>query len=605
MTKTQGVRWDLTGFFPSFNGPEMISFKKILKKDIAFLTRLAAANPTLSDKTAPYWEKIVLGLENAEMRQSHLKYYVMALSWTDSSNDEYPAELARISKIDSELSGIQVRLKSSLKNAQEKVFSNFTKREGIAEIAYALSRIRQQALRTMTPPEEQLASDLSVDGFHAWERLYNKISSKLTFEMRWPNGKTEQLPISRWRVLISDPNRAIGKAAFESGTKAWASIEDPCAAALNALAGWRGTLSHRRGTKHFLEDSLFFSGIKKKTLTAMNTAIERNLDQIREIVRVKALTTGKTGISFFEREAPLPLKGAPNYSWEEASAMLGETFSRIYPDLGEYYKEFVSNRRIDSEPRKNKTPGAFCISSRIMKEGRVLVNFNGAMQDIGTLAHEMGHAWHGNLLKNMRWMATKCPPTLSETASVFGEHLLIGGILSSNDATKEQKLLTLDAYLNTVAVFLLDITVRFRFEKAFYEERETGEVPASRLRELMVRTQREVYGETLLPGEEDPLLWVSKLHFYFSSYSFYNYPYTFGFLMARTLYERFTEDGAGFLPKFETFLRLSGTDTVETVVRRSLGENIEKPEFWEKAILGLNKPLAQYKSLLAKAGFTA
>lgn len=603
MKKVQGVRWDLTGFFPSYKGPEMIAFKRELKKDIASLTRLAAKYPALSGKTFPFWEKIILGLENAEMRQTHLKYYVMALSWTDSLNDEYPAELARIAQIDSELSQLLVKVKSSFKKAPEKVFSNFIKRGDIAGISYCLSRIRRQALLTMTPEEETLASDLSVDGFHSWERLYNKISSKLTFEMRWRGGKTEQLPISRWRALISDPDRDTRKAAFESGNKAWASIEDSCAAALNALAGWRSTVARRRGTKHFLDDSLFFAGINKKTLDAMYAAIESNLEQIREILRVKASAMGETGIAFYEKEAPLPLKEKSLYTWDEASALVEESFRRVYPALGDFYREFAASRRIDSEARRNKTPGAFCISSRIIKEARILVNFNGAMPDIGTLAHEMGHAWHGNLLKDMRWMATKCPPTLSETASVFGEHLLTEGILANKNATNEQKLLVLDSYLNSVAVFLLDISVRFRFEKAFHEEREAGEVPAARLRELMVRTQREVYGETLSPGGEDPLFWVSKLHFYFSSYSFYNYPYTFGFLMARTLYERFKEEGAGFLPKFESFLRLCGTNTVEAVVRHSLGENIEKQEFWKKAITGLSKPLEQYKNLLSKSGF--
>lgn len=603
MKKTQGVRWDLTAFFPSFNGPEMISFKKQLLNDIASLTSLAAKYPNLSRKTAPYWEKLILGLENAEMSQTHLRYYVMALSWTDASNEEYSAELARISNIDSEFSGLSIKVKTAFRNASEKVFSDFIKRKSIADISYSLSRIRQQSLQSLPPEEENLASQLAVDGFHAWERLYTKISSKLTFEMNWPTGETEQLPISSLRSLLSDPDLGIRKAAFESGNRAWASIEDPSAAALNALAGWRHTLTRNRGGGHFLDDSIFSAGITKKTLDAMYVAIEGNIGQIREILNVKAYAIGRKGLSFYERETPLPLKETPRYTWDEASALIERTFSNVYPALGNYYRKFAAGNRIDSEVRRNKTSGAFCISSRIIKEGRVLTNFNGTLHDIGTLAHEMGHAWHGNLLKDIRWMATKCPPTLSETGSVFGEHLLMDGILSDPTATIEQKLLILDSYLNTVAVFLLDVTVRFRFEKEFYEERKAGEVPASRLRELMIRTQREVYGETLQHKGEDPLFWISKLHFYFSSYSFYNYPYTFGFLMARTLYARFKKEGPEFLPKIESFLKLCGTDTVKSVVRRSLGENIEDPDFWKRSISGLNEPLEQYKALLSKSGF--
>jgi oligoendopeptidase F len=160
----------------------------------------------------------------------------------------------------------------------------------------------------------------------------------------------------------------------------------------------------------------------------------------------------------------------------------------------------------------------------------------------------------------------------------------------------------LDGDLGGDAVMLLDITVRFEFEKAFHDERIKGEVSVSRLKELMVETQRRVFGDAMLPGGEDPMFWASKLHFYITGVTFYNFPYTFGFLLARALYNLFKQEGASFLPKYEEFLRLTGSDTVEGVVQRSIGEDITQPDFWARAIKSLEEPLAQYKELLAGEG---
>ncbi|MDO8805893.1 MAG: M3 family oligoendopeptidase [Elusimicrobiota bacterium] len=597
-TKTQGVQWDLTSYFPSFNGPEMLKFKTRLSSDIAALQKKAAKLAPLSPKTAGDWEKLLLAAENAETRLGHIFSYTGCLEAAHTDKEEYSAETAKLYTLHAEYSKFGVDMLRAFKDVPEKVFAAFLKREKLKGTEHSLRRVREAAKRTMSPAEEKLAADLGVDGFQSWERLYNKISGKLEFDMAWPDGKKERLPISRWRALMSDADRKTGRAAFEGGNKAWAGIEDPCAAALNALAGTRGTLYRRRGVKHFLDQALFGAGIKRRTLDAMYAAVNKNLEPVREILRVKAAAMGKKGIAFFEREAPLPLKDSKLYTWEEGSAKVQGAFGRVYPALGEYYKDFLDKRRLESEARSGKRPGAFCTGSHLIGEGRVYMTFNGALGDVNTLAHEMGHAWHSHLLKEMRPWATEYPMTLAETASIFGEHLLAEGIQADPGVSEAQKLIMLDEYLTGAAVTILDITVRFEFEKAFYEERQKGEVSVARLKELMAAAQRRIFGDALEPGGEDPMFWASKLHFYMAGVSFYNFPYTFGFLMAATLFRKFKAEGPAFLPKYEAFLRLTGSDTAENVAKRSLGADIGDPAFWETAIKGLAEPLARYKKLL-------
>ena len=597
-TEKQGVQWDLTGYFPAFNGPEMIKFKTKLSADIKTLQKKAAKLAPLSAKTAGDWEKLLLAAENAETRLGHISSYVSCLEAAHTDKDIYSAENAKLSSLFAEYSKFGVDMLRAFKNVPEKVFAAFIKREKLKGAEHSLRRVREAAKRTMSPEEEKLAADLGVDGFQSWERLYNKISGKLMFDMNWPDGRQERLPISRWRALMADSDRRVGRAAFEGGNKAWAGIEDSCAAALNALAGTRFALYRRRGIKHFLDQTMFGAGIKRSTLDAMYAAVHKNLEPVREILRVKAAAMDRKGIAFFEREAPLPLKDSGLYTWEEGSDKVQAAFGRVYPALGQYYKDFLGKRWLESEARGGKRPGAFCTGSNLTREQQVYMTFNGALGDVNTLAHEMGHAWHSHLLKAMRPWATEYPMTLAETASIFGEHLLAEGIQADPGVSEAQKLIMLDEYLSGAAVTILDITTRFEFEKAFYEERQKGEVSVARLKELMTAAQKRIFGDALEPGGEDPLFWASKLHFYMAGVSFYNFPYTFGFLMAATLFRKFKDEGPAFLPKYEAFLRLTGSDTVENVAKRSLGADIGKPAFWETAIKGLAEPLARYKKLL-------
>lgn len=592
----RGVIWDLSSYFPSFDGPEMREFKDQLTADITTLQEKAGALAPLATENAGDWEAVYLRAEDAGARLGHILSYVGCLSSADTASDTYSAEEARLQLLEAELGKFQVDLLRGLALVSDEVFDAFIAREKLAPVSHAIRRDRERARKQMTPAEEKLAADLGVDGIHAWGRLYNKVSGKLAFEMKWPDGKAEMLPISRWRSLMDDPNRAVGRAAFEGGNRAWQGIQDVCAAALNGIGGARLTLYKRRGIGHFLEAPLFDAAIKRDTLDAMYEAIHANIDIAREIFRVKARKLGRAGIAWFEREAPLPLKSSEPLSWEHGRDMIGRAFRTAYPGLGDYYNDvLLKNNWVESEARGGKRPGAFCTGSDVTGEQRIYMTFNGSLGDATTLAHEAGHAWHSHLMREMRPMARAYPMTLAETASIFAEYIFAEGVYADPDVPDDAKTLMLDAELSGAATLILDITTRFEFEKVFYEERKDGEVSVDRFKELMVETQQRLFGDALLEGGGDPLFWASKLHFYISDLSFYNFPYTFGFLLARSLHAIFKEKGNAFLPQYEAFLRQAGSDTVEGVAKRSIGADLTDPAFWAKAIQSLTGPLETFR----------
>jgi oligoendopeptidase F len=116
----------------------------------------------------------------------------------------------------------------------------------------------------------------------------------------------------------------------------------------------------------------------------------------------------------------------------------------------------------------------------------------------------------------------------------------------------------------------------------------------------MTETQRHVLGEILETGAEDPYFWASKLHFYITGLTFYNFPYTFGYLLSRALYNLFGREGESFLPKYEEFLRLAGSDIAENVVKKTIGADLQKPDFWAGSIRSLEQPLIELEALASK-----
>ena len=596
------MNWDLSAFFPEFNGPEMRAFKAALEKDIRLVSGKASSLSCLSAKNAGQWEKVFNKAEDIVTRLSHLSSYVGCLSAADSNNEAYLKEEASMAILWANYSKLEIEMHRAIKEAPDKVFSSFVQRRGFEGIHYFLKRMRWEARRNMSPDKEILATDLSVDGISAWGRMYDAISGKLAFDMEFPDGRKERLPISQRRTFLEDADRRVRRAAFLGGNAAWQTMENVASAALNAISGTRLTLYRHRKINHFLEVALFQSGLSKKTLDAMFQAIYDNLDVPKRFLRLKAKIMGLKAVSWYDLSAPLHLPGDERFSWEKGTALIRDSFVRAYPRLGEFLEKNVYGKKwVDWEPRSGKRPGGFCTSSRFNKESRIFMTYHGSMGDVHTLAHETGHAFHFYVMRNLRTHAQHYPMTLAETASTFAEMILSEGILQDGSLSDNMKCFILDQDLSNAAVYLMDIPVRYEFEKKLYEERASGELSVSRLKDLMKETQRRIFRDTLEQGGEDAYFWASKLHFYITEVTFYNFPYSFGFLLSRGLYALFQQEGKSFLPQYEKFLAYTGSDTCENVARKTIRQDLSKPEFWTQAIRSLENPMKQLESLLPRA----
>jgi oligoendopeptidase F len=596
---TAAPDWDLARWFPEFGGETYRSFRARLAADGEALAKRAAELGAPDASTVAEWASLLAALENASSRSAHLAAYLGCLGAADSADERVQTETASAAVARAELEKVYVRVRAALRDAPEAAFEALLASPELEGVAYFLRRLRRRAAWSMEPALEELSAELGTTGFSAWGRLYDRVSGRLEFDLVVPGRKTRRLPVAMRQTLLQDSDPEVRRATLQGSNAAWEGVADTAAACLNAIAGTRLTLYRRRGIPHFLEPALFDAAISRRTLDALLEAVRSRQELARRFLRRKARLLGRERLGFQDLHAPLPLAAPRRIPFDEGRERVVAAFEAFHPELGDFARRAFRERWIDWSARARKRPGGFCASSQVVGESRVFLTYDGGLQDVSILAHELGHAWHAWVVRDLRPWATRYPMTLAETASTFAEQLAIEAGLRHEDASAEDRAPLLDARLRDAALFLLDIPMRFDFEKSLYEERASGELPVARLCELMVEAQRRHFGDTLFEDELDPWFWASKLHFYGTGLSFYNFPYTFGWLFSLGLFARSREEGRAFLPRYRELLRRTGSDTAEGVAREALGVDLEGPEFWNASLDLVEAELGRFEEAVA------
>jgi len=577
--------WDLTPFYAERLGADYQKDRQ------AFRDRLAQAlqeNDLV--KLLPLWEGLVSDSE-------HMGSYLTCLRSADGRDQSVGQELASFQSDGSRMRQLEVTLGEKLRELNDSQLEELLQNSALKDLDYYLKRLRQRALWQMSGELENLSADLDVDGMSAWGRLYDQVAGRLEFQYQNAAGETVTQPMSMKTSLLEDPDPSVRKSVLEGSNRAWQSVEDVAAACLNAISGTRLTLYKRRGIPHFLEPALFDSAIEAATLDSMLGAIAQRYELPRSYLRLKAKILGVSRLGFQDLSAPLPELDHTQIAWEQAGKMLVEETRAAYPAFSQFCQESLAKNWVDWSPRDGKRPGGYCTGSTRLRESRIFMTYHGAFGDLMTLTHEFGHAWHTHVMNQERPLNTLYPMTLAETASTFAENLLIDALLRSPATTREQRLKLLDTRMERASAFLLNIPSRFLFEKRFYEERAQGEVSVDRLKQLMREAQIEAYGDSLDPDQLDSYFWASKLHFYITEVSFYNFPYSFGYLFSLGVYAQAQKRGEAFLPTYEKLLQATGRRTAEQVARENLQVELNQPQFWLDSLALVEKDMQQFEAL--------
>ena len=597
MHDSEGSRWDLNPFFPASGLTEQ-QYLDSLQCDIRQLLQDLEARQTC-EISLQRLAGAIAELEKLSSRLTHLVSYALCRQSEDVNDEAAQLLNSQTGEAASLYSQAEILCIAQLRRLGEDDFAGLKAEPVLRGLDYWLDRWRYTARHSMDTALESLNAELSVPGYRAWERLYENVAGRLEFDYSDSSGCIKHASMNSKVSLLEDSDPQVRKSTLDNSNRAWQNVGEVIAACLNNIAGYRLKLLRRRGISHHLDNAVFESGLTRSTLEVMLRIAAEARPLMREYLRAKTKLCRLKKMGFQDVLAPVGAGASDEkYSWEDARNLVKAAFSSFASEFAEFADMALERSWVDSQVRAGKSPGGFCTSSPEIEESRIFMTYRGNYGDVSTLAHELGHAWHEWLMKGERQFSRLYPMTLAETASTFAERVLGDYVLNRTSLSEEQRLAMLTRRLDDGVTYLLNIPMRFIFEDRFYGERSQGEVPLRRLQELMTETQLEVFGDALDPHQLDPWFWASKGHFYITDMSFYNFPYTFGYLFSLGVYARAQREGRGFLQRYKELLRCTGRYSCEDVAEKTLGVDLEQPDFWRESLSIVEQDWRELQSML-------
>lgn len=570
--------------------------QQLPEKIAAFLHLLETPLPADSGIAAALLALIRFYEEAGDLREN-LAAYAEAIYTADTRDSRTMVEINAIEAAALPLRKAGVIFRNRLVETKEPVLKALDTDAALTPYGFFIRESLEKAAYQMSPELEDLANDLSRSGGTAWGRLQEAISSTVTAV--WDSSSGERKTVIALRDLAHNPDRSVRERAYRAELEAWRSMEIPLAASLNGVKGTTLTVDKRRGWKSPLQKSAFQSRLSEKALEALIAAMENSLPLFRRYLKVKASLLGIKACAFYDLFAPVE-SDSKKWTWTEATEFIIEQFTTFDPDMGAFAHRAVSRSWIDALGREGKIGGAYCTDFPLAGESRILCNFEGSFDSVFTVAHELGHAWHHELIKDLSRFRSAYPMTLAETASIFAETIIFEGALGA--ATKEdERIALIEGNLKDCCQVIVDILSRFYFETALFERRDKAELSAEELCALMIGAQKKAYGDGLDPDLLHPYMWAVKSHYYSPGLAFYNYPYAFGQLFSLGLFARARQEGPGFAQAYRTMLRLTGQAPAADVTK-SAGFDIEDGAFWQDGIALIAGRVEEFEKLVTRKG---
>jgi len=600
MSEQKPPRWDMTNVYPSLSSNEyakdlarLISLIETQSNYVAGPMQQLNAQSDLKSlaKTAG---DLIEQTNEIFLIKGTMTAYIESFVSTDSYNKEAQTKQSEFDQVAVRIEKLQVQISAWIGQIAAALPKLIELDERTKAHPYFLYEAAKYSRYMMSEKEEMLAAELSLSGSTAWTKLQGTVTSQYSvpFEM---DGKIQKMPMPALINLRSHPDAEVRKKGYEAENQAWNTLKEPLAAAMNGIKGEVNTLNARRGREDALHASIDQSHIDRETLEAMFSAMRDSFPMFRGYFRSKAKRLGHENgkLPWWDVFAPV---GESNtvYTFAEAKEFILEQFGEFSPRLSAFAKHAFESHWIDAEQRSGKRGGAFCMEVPGVGESRVLCNFDGSLDTVTTIGHELGHAFHNDCaIKAHKTEIQKMTPmTLAETASIMCETIINHASLKKarNDS---ERLAILEAKLAGDSQVIVDIYSRYLFEKEVFERREKSELSADELCDIMEKAQLATYGNGLDERYLQKWMWTWKPHYYSAGFSFYNFPYAFGLLFGTGLYAIYQKRGNDFVEDYVQLLASTGEASAADLAAR-FGIDIRRKQFWTDSLKIIGTQVDEY-----------
>ena len=595
-------RWDLDSLFPGVDSPELLTAIDHLTGSIEALGDRLGAVTTAGSAIPPgsAFDELIEMLNGVLEQFGPIEAYLYGKVTADTGDERAQARLSEVQERTIALQQIGPRLSAWLGTLDD---AGLRRGSRLAtEYGDLIRMARRRAAHLLSPAEEDLLAELSSSSDSAWGRLHQDVSSQILVTLAGDDEHAgKPMPISAVRNLAYHSDRSVRERAYTAELAAWAANAVPLAAAMNGIKGQVNVTAKRRGFASPLDEGLAGNRLDRPTLDALVSAAEDAFPLFRRFLQAKAGLLGIERLAWFDLFAPVvsaePADEGSRWDYPASTAFVEHHFSAFSGRLGGLARRAFSESWVDAGPRPGKVGGAYCMPFR-GEQSRILSNFTPSYSGMGTLAHELGHAWHNFVQHGEPATRRGSPMVLAETASTFCETIIRDAGL--REATDADRLVILESFLSDTTQIVLDILSRFRFEQAVFEQRSERQLSADELCEAMLDAQRSTYGSGLDMDRLHPYAWASKPHYY-STESFYNYPYLFGQLFGIGLYAEYIASPESFHARYDSLLRRTGqADPAE--LAEEFGVDIRDKAFWASSLHSLQGDVAAFVELAERRG---
>ena len=592
MASERGKSWDLDSEYAA-------GHSAALEADLAALAELVAAiearhHELVADEDQAATiaaAQAVFGLaEQAQRVAADLETYAECRLSVDSQDQAAAQLVGRLQAVAKGLAAAAEPLRQFQLRASEAAVDSYLADAAVAPSAFQLRHARRRRHELLPLAQENLVSGLAQDGINAWGRLYDQLAGTIACACDVSgDGEPVRLGLAEATSLLLGADEPRRERAWRAINDAWGEHGESCAAALNAIAGWRLEMCRQRSRPgqavSFLDAPLHDNRMDAATLRALLQVAEEGAPLARRAARLQARAYGKDHYAPWDLRAPSPARGEERaLPYAEAVALIADAYGQVEPQMGDFVRTMAAKRWIEGTVGPRKRPGAYCTEFRRSRTPRVYMTYAGSANDVIVLAHELGHAFHAWTMRDLPDSQCDYGMAVAETASTFGESVVRDALLARAE-TPAAKLAIVWEEATALTGFLLNIPARFTFERDVYEARAERPLLPAELCERMAAAWRRWYGDCL--AEPDPLFWASKLHFYIADLSFYNFPYLFGYLFSLGVYGRRRALGDEFFPRYRALLRDTGRMTAEDLAARHLDVDLTAPTFWRDTLATL------------------
>jgi len=580
--------WDLTKLVKNPKSPAFQKQIKELEKQAATFEKIKSKlNPKISSTN---FKNILQQVEEISENMSRIGGYASLSYSSNTQSDEATSLMSRMSKLGSEISNKILFFDLWWKTqVDEKNAKRLMKDAG--ELREYLSHKRLFAKYALSEPEEKIINTLDVTGISALVKLYDKITNSYEYKMKIGN-KNKVLTREELTNYVRSTNPKIRETAYKTILGKYIENKGVIGEIYqNIVRNWKDEGIEIRGYKSPISMRNIGNDVDDKTIESLLAVCRKNSPVFQKFFQQKAKMLKLKKLRRYDVYAPATANiKEKNYTYDKSVKLVFESLGKFSSTLEDYAKKVFNENHVDSEIRQGKRDGAFCSTLSPKRTPFVLVNFTGKSRDVFTLAHELGHAVHSQTAQDRSILVQDAPLPLAETASTFSELLLYDNL--SDKISNNEKKIMLSEKIDDLYATILRQSFFTIFEVDAHKQIGDG-TTIDEISKLYLKNLKEQFGNSVTLSDDFAIEWSCIPHFYHTP--FYCYAYSFGNLLALSLFQRYKKEGKDFVPAYINILAAGGSKKPEKLLSE-YGFDIRSPKFWQE---GFDYVKEQVKALSA------